>query len=234
MIRCIAVDDEPLALDQIARFIRRIPSLELVATCYSTEQAAVLLNSDNIDLLFLDIEMPDSNGVDFAHSLVKGAPYIIFTTAYPQYAVDGFRLDAVDYLMKPLSFDELTEAVEKVKRRMASAPEQRSAGNGDIYIKADGTVRRINKRDITFVKGLSEYVQIAVRGERSLITTHDSLKHFEELLDDECFMRIHKSYIVNLAHIDEADRTQVKAGGTIIPVGEKYRASFQLFLKKLL
>lgn len=234
MIRCIAVDDEPLALDQIARYIRRIPSLELVAACYSTEQAAELLGAGDIDLLFLDIEMPDSNGVDFAHTLDKGAPYVIFTTAYPQYAVDGFRLDAVDYLMKPLSFDEMTEAVEKVKRRMASDNEQQSDVDEHIYVKADGTVRRIRKEDIAYVKGLSEYVQIAIRGERQLITTHDSLKHFEELLDDECFMRIHKSYILNLAHIDEADRTQVKVGGTILPVGDKYRASFQQFLKKLL
>lgn len=234
MIRCIAVDDEPLALDQIARYIRRIPSLELVAACYSTEQAVELLNSGDIDLLFLDIEMPDSNGVDFAHTLDKGAPYVIFTTAYPQYAVDGFRLDAVDYLMKPLSFDEMTEAVEKVKRRMASDYEQQSDVDEHIYVKADGTVRRIRKEDIVYVKGLSEYVQIAIRGERLLITTHDSLKHFEELLDDECFMRIHKSYILNLAHIDEADRMQVKVGGTILPVGDKYRASFQQFLKKLL
>ncbi len=234
MIRCIAVDDEPLALDQIARYIRRIPSLELVAACYTTEQASELLESENIDLLFLDIEMPDSNGMDFAHSLVKGAPYVIFTTAYPQYAVDGFRLDAVDYLMKPLSFDELTEAVEKVKLRMVSASEQRADGHGYIYIKADGTVRKIKKEEISYVKGLSEYVQIAVRGERQLITTHDSMKHFEELLDDECFMRIHKSYILNLTHIDEADRTRVKVGNTILPVGDKYRATFQQFLKELL
>lgn len=235
MIRCIAVDDEPLALDQIARYIGRIPSLELVATCYSTVQAAEFINSGSIDLIFLDIEMPDSNGVDFAHTLEKGAPYVIFTTAYPQYAVDGFRLDAVDYLMKPLSFDELTEAIEKVKRRMTSAIEPDNTDEDDcIYVKSDGTVRKINQEEIIYVKGLSEYVQIALRGERQLITTHDSLKHFEEILDKNRFMRIHKSFIVNLKHIDEADRAQVKLGGATLPVGDKYRSSFQQFLKNLL
>lgn len=229
MIRCIAIDDEPLALAQISRYIGRVESLELVGAFYSVQQARAVIESEKVDLLFLDIEMPDINGVDFARSLGDKCPYIIFTTAYPQFAVDGFRLDAVDYLLKPLSMEELEKAVEKVKRRQKSASQP--VREQELFVKVSGSVRRIAIADILYIKGLSEYVQIWIRGLDSPLTSFGALKHFEEQLADGSFMRVHKSYIINLKAVDSATRSSVKIGSVSIPVGEKYRTDFIKYLK---
>ncbi len=182
MIRCIAIDDEPLALVQLARFIERVPELELVGRFYSADDALRQIESEKIDLIFLDIDMPDCNGVDFARKLGSAAPHIIFTTAYPQYAAEGFRLDAVDYLLKPLSFSELLEAVDKVKRR------QRQCGSGEsdeecLYVKNSGSVVRLKQSDIVYVKGMGEYVQIKARNMIAPIVTLESMHRLEGVVE---------------------------------------------------
>lgn len=231
MIRCIAIDDEPLALQQISRYISRIPDLELLGTYFSVEDAKSVIANGDVHVMFLDIEMPGISGVDFAQQLDKDAPYIIFTTAYPQYAVDGFRLDAVDYLLKPLSFDEMVAAVEKLKRRRAAEHEREEK---DLFVKASGSVRRIAIDDIIYIKGLAEYVQIWTRGAVNPVTTFDSLKRLEETLSKHAFMRVHKSYLINLAAIESATRTVVTIAGVDIPVGEKYRSEFARYIKKII
>lgn len=228
MIRCVAIDDEPLALQQIARYISRIPELELVGSYYSAEDARRVIETANIDVIFLDIEMPDINGVDFAQQLGKSAPYIIFTTAYPQYAVEGFRLDAVDYLLKPLSFDDMLAAVDKLKRRRAAEPRHEKK---ELFIKDSGIVRKIAVSDILYIKGLAEYVQIWTRGATVPVTTFDSLKRLDEELSAHGIMRVHKSYLINLNAIDSATRSSVTIAGTVIPVGEKYRGNFNQYIK---
>lgn len=235
MIRCIAIDDEPLALEQIARFIGRIPELQLLGTAQTASKARDILEREEVDVIFLDIEMPGCNGVDFARRLRErgSAAAVIFTTAYPQYAVDGFRLDAVDYLLKPLSFEELQEAVEKVKRRMAPvAPRPDDTAAQTIFVKTAGAVRQIPVADIVYVQGLSAYVQICIKGEQRLLTTHESLKNLESLLPANRFMRIHKSYIINIQHLEASDPATAIIDGKHLPIGQKYRPAFKQLLKQ--
>lgn len=233
-IRCIAIDDEPLALDQIARYIGRIPKLRLVGAYLSASQAWKLLEEDHVDLLFLDIEMPSCNGMDFARRVIEtfGPMSIIFTTAYPQFAVEGFRIDAVDYLLKPLCFEDMQEAVEKVVRRLSQqAIAQNTETNSSLFIRSDGATHKVDINNILYIKGLSEYVQICVKGMNKLLTTHDSIKHFEEMLPADMFFRVHKSFLVNLSHLEGADAESVTIGGTTLPIGQKYRAAFKEYLK---
>lgn len=235
MIKAIAIDDEPLALSQIQRFAERIPDVTLLGAFYSTDDARRALQADSVDLIFLDIEMPDGSGVDFARSLGDNAPAIIFTTAYPQYAVEGFRLDAVDYLLKPLAFEEMEQAVAKVRRRLAENSAAGDAAAPTIYIKASGTIHRVALDDILYIKGLGEYVQIFLRGDGATpITTFDSIKRFEKELPASTFMRVHKSYLVNLRAITSATRTTASLPGATIPVGEKYRAAFLAYMRSRL
>ena len=232
-IRCIAIDDEPLALEQISRYIGRIPKLRLMGAYLSAEQAWQALERGSVDLLFLDIEMPMVNGMEFARRVTEtfGPVPIIFTTAYPQFAVEGFRIDAVDYLLKPLSFDDMQVAVDKVVRRLGqqSAPQEAE----ELFVRSDGATHKVAVSDILYIKGLSEYVQICVKGSDRLLTTHDSLKHYEELLPANKFFRIHKSFLINLAHIDGADSDTVTVAGTPLPLGQKFRAAFKDYLKSL-
>lgn len=237
MIRCIAIDDEPLALEQIARFIGRIPELRLLGTALTVSKAKELLEREEVELVFLDIEMPGCNGADFAEWLREqgSSASVIFTTAYPQYAARGFRLDAVDYLLKPLSFEELQEAVEKAVRRIAPpAREQDDTAEQTIFVKIAGAVRQIPVADIVYVQGLSAYVQICVKGEPRLLTTHESLKHLETLLPADWFLRIHKSYIINIRHLEAYDHASAIIGGRCLPIGQKYRPSFKQTLKQKL
>ena len=236
-IRCIAVDDEPLALEQIARYIGRIPSLRLVGSCLTVAQAEELLLKEEVDLMFLDIEMPLCSGVEFAERLAESHPSIaiIFTTAYPQYAVQGFRLDAVDYLLKPLSFEDMQSAVERVKRRIAATVQPASAASEekDLFVRISGSTLKISIDDIVFIKGLSEYVQICLHSEQKLLTTHDSIKHFEEMLPADKFFRIHKSFLINLAYFESAESETLTVGGHKLPIGQKYRPAFKQYLKSL-
>ncbi|MCF0208322.1 MAG: response regulator transcription factor [Bacteroidaceae bacterium] len=235
MIRCLAIDDEPLALEQIARYIRRIPSLELVGTCLTARQAQAVMEQEQIDLLFLDIEMPGMSGVEFAKYLTTkhndaNELSIVFTTAYPQYAIEGFRVDAVDYLLKPLSFEDLENAVEKVKRRITKTTQEQE---NCIYIKVSGSLRKIHKSDILFIKGLSEYVQICVKDEAKFLTTHETLKHFESVLAADNFLRIHKSFLVNLSYLEGASADHLTLSGHQLPIGQKYRPAIRQYLKSL-
>ena len=233
MIRCIAIDDEPLALAQISRYIRQIPDLDLVGACLTISQAQELMQQEMPDLLFLEIEMPGGNGVEFAKLITKENPRLsfIFTTAYPQYAVDGFRVDAVDYLLKPLSFEEMQIAVEKVKRRLAFNNSSSESEQDCIFIKTGSTIHKLHLDEIVYIKGLSEYVQICVKGEIKLLTTLESLKHFENVLPQDKFIRIHKSYIINLNCIETVSPLSVTINGNHLPIGKKYRLNLRQYRK---
>ncbi|MCQ2236242.1 MAG: LytTR family DNA-binding domain-containing protein [Bacteroidales bacterium] len=219
MIRCIAIDDEPLALAQIVKFIERIPTLELVAKCLSVSHAKDVMDEQMIDLLFLDIEMPGVNGMEFARTL-KGVPYIIFTTAYPEYAIEGYKVSAVDYLLKPLSFDDLCAAVERVSERMLNKP-------SEMYVKTNGKLRRVVHENVMYIKGMSEYIQIYTKGENIPITTLCRMRQVEEDLPKGMFVRVHKSFIVNINYISAFDSRSAQIGDVVIPVGETYKSAFQ-------
>lgn len=225
MLRCIAIDDEPLALEQLARFIKRIPELDLVGAFYSVEEAEEATDISGLDLMFLDIDMPDCSGTEFARRIGREGrtPCIIFTTAYPQYAAEGFRLDAVDYLLKPLSFADLQEAVGKVRRRLRSNAETTTQPDDSLYIKVNGAIRRIAPDDILFIKGLGEYVQIHVEGQQAPLVTLESMHRLEKSLAPRGFMRIHRSYIINLSKVNHAGRNQIVIADTPLPIGDTYR-----------
>lgn len=218
MIRCLAIDDEPLALAQIVKYIERIPTLELVGQCLSVSHARTIMEHERIDLLFLDIAMPGTNGMDFARTL-KGIPYIIFTTAYPDYAIEGYKVSAVDYLLKPLSFDDLNNAVERVVEKMGDT-------SRFIYLKDNGKLRRIVLEDVIYIKGMSEYIQMYIKGEIAPLTTLYRMRQLEEELPKDLFLRIHKSFIVNIHYIKAFDSRTALIGDEVIPVGETYKAAF--------
>ncbi|GGK69399.1 LytR/AlgR family response regulator transcription factor [Rufibacter glacialis] len=231
-LTCLAIDDEPLALDLMRSYISKIPFLKLVQTCSSALEALPLLQQQPIDLLFLDIEMPEITGVQFAQSL-SHRPAIIFTTAYPQYALDGFTLDAVDYLLKPIPFDRFFKAVNKVYERTQRQPVLPASflppttppDNEDfIFVKADYKTLRVNLRDILFIEGLKDYVIIHTLT-RKIITLLSMNKIMEKLPEQE-FTRVHKSYIVALSHIESIEKGRIKIKDQEVPIGDSYRDHF--------
>ncbi len=233
MIRCLAIDDEPLALQQIAAYIGKVPFLELAARCQSALEAREFLEHDTVDAIFCDINMPDLNGMDFVKSL-PSAPLVVFTTAYSEYAVEGFRVNAVDYLLKPFGLQDFLRAANRLRERLAasSAPEAPQSADGDdsLFLKTDYRIVKVSIADIRYVEGMSEYLKVWVRGERKPVVTLLSMKKMEERLPDN-FMRIHRSYIVNLNMIREVSKNRIVLDAdTELPVGEVYREAFQRYL----
>lgn len=232
-IKCIAIDDEPLALKQISSYIDKTPFLETVALCQSAFDALELLEKQDVDLLFVDINMPDLNGMDFVKSLSK-RPQIIFTTAYSEYAVEGFQVDAIDYLLKPIGYNSFLKAVNKARTWFELKQQKSITGeesNDEIFVKADYKVIRIRLADILFVESANEYIKIHLDN-TDVITTLMRLKVLEEQLAGKHFMRIHRSFIVALDKIKAIERNRVILGAkTIIPVGEQYRELFQEYLE---
>jgi DNA-binding LytR/AlgR family response regulator len=229
MIRVLAIDDEPLALRQLEMYIGKVPFLTLVAACSSAEAAKSYLNS--VDAVFLDINMPDLSGMDFIKSL-PNPPAVVFTTAYSEYAVEGFRVNAVDYLLKPFSLKEFTASCEKLREHleMKAALEARDS-DPFLHFKADYHTVNVDTRKIVYVEGWSEYIKIHLSDSDAPVVVLYSLKKLIEQLPADRFMRIHRSYIIALAHIAEASRSNVRLdNGVTLPVGESYRPDFGAYL----
>ena len=239
MIRCLAIDDEPLALQQIVTYISKIPFLELAAQCQSALEARQFLEQDTVDAIFCDINMPDLNGMDFVKSLVT-PPLIVFTTAYAEYAVDGFKVNAVDYLLKPFGLQDFQRAASRLKERMegsASVPNTPvvsglSADSGDdtIFLKTEYRIVKVSISDIRYVEAMSEYLKVHLVSDSRPIITLLSMKKMEERLPDY-FMRIHRSYIVNLKMIQEVNKNRIIMDkDTYLPIGDMYKDTFQQYL----
>ncbi|WP_455672961.1 LytR/AlgR family response regulator transcription factor [Phocaeicola sp.] len=236
MIRCLAIDDEPLALEQLKKYIGKVPFLELVATCQDAFEAMKLLTETSVDAIFIDINMPDLNGVDFVRSLIE-RPLVVFTTAYSEYAIDGYKVDAVDYLLKPFGFEDFQRAANKVRRQwelLASSVKVQpsvNAGEDVLYLKSDYRMVRVNMKDICYVEGMSEYLRIYLDGEPKPLITLLSMKKLEERLPADMFMRVHRSYIVNLKKIEEVARLRIVLNkDTYIPIGELYKEQFYKYV----
>lgn len=232
-IRCLAIDDEPLALQQLVAYINKVPFLELAAQCHSAIEARQFLEHDTVDAVFCDINMPDLNGMDFVKSLAA-PPLVVFTTAYSEYAVEGFRVNAVDYLLKPFGLQEFQRAANRLKERCLPPPspsKQESQGEADVlFLKTDYRIVKVNIADIRYIEAMSEYLKVWLEGEPKPVITLLSLKKMEERLPDH-FMRIHRSYIVNLTKIREVNKNRVILDAdTYLPVGDLYKESFQAFL----
>ncbi len=233
-IKCIAIDDEPLALKQVAAYIQKLPFLELVGECTSAFEALELLELQQVDLMFVDINMPDLNGLEFVKSLAQ-KPLLIFTTAYSEYALEGFKVDALDYLLKPFSFAEFSKAANKAKNQfelMLNAPEKLESNDEFLFIKSEYKLLRVNLNDIQFIEGMKEYVRIHIIGQKPIMTLL-SMKSLEEKLPTEKFMRVHRSYIVNLEKVTTVERmTIVFDDKNRIPISDNYKEKFQAFLDK--
>jgi len=236
MIRVLAIDDEPLALQQLATYIKKIPFLELVTECQSAIEAKEILNNENIDAIFCDINMPDLNGMDFVKSL-STPPLIVFTTAYSEYAVEGFKVDAVDYLLKPFGLDDFKRAANRLQERLEVRQQEPattivSSEDDSIFVKTDYRVVKIAISDIRYIEGMSEYLKIHLESLPKPIVTLLSMKKMEEFLPSH-FMRIHRSYIINLKKIQEVNKNRVIMDSeTFLPIGDNYKDAFNDYLNK--
>lgn len=229
-IRCIAVDDEPLALALLADYIQKVPYLELVGATSQVLEALSLIQQDKVDLVFLDIQMPELTGMQFLR-LTHGRCNAILTTAYPQYALEGYEYDVLDYLLKPIDFERFVKAAQKAAGY--SRPEQvEPAKPGElpdfIFLKVGQKIRKVDLSDILYVEGLKDYVSVYTLTER--ILTLQTMKKIEDILPAPRFVRVHKSYLVALDKIDYIERQRIFIKNNPIPLGDTYKDDFMRLL----
>lgn len=225
-IRCIAIDDEPLALRQITGYIQKTPFLELVKSCQDAMDALGVLSANSVDLMFVDINMPGLNGLEFVRSLAR-RPMIIFTTAYSEYAIEGYKVDAQDYLLKPFGYSEFLTAAQKALQRFEekSTLEKLAPQDDSIWVRSEYRTVRIPLQDVLYIEGMKDYVRIHLVDTKPVMTL-TSLKALEELLPSNRFLRVHRSWIVSTAKITQLEKgTVVIAGKHLIPLGDQYKDS---------
>lgn len=252
MIKCVTIDDEPLALKQLNKYVSQVPFLELVGSFTNSIEASAFVSGEAVDLIFVDINMPDLNGLDFVRSLV-GQKMVVFTTAYSEYAIESYKLSAVDYLLKPISFSDFLRAANKCKRHQelllsaatqpANGPVAEQEADDDseltvknreyISVKADHKVILVKISDIDYVESESEYLRLHLNS-GEVVTTLLRLKNIEPILTAGDFMRIHRSYIVNLKHIKAIAKGRVFLSDDVsLPVGDNYREAFNNYIEKV-
>jgi two-component system response regulator LytT len=243
-LNCIAVDDEPLALVQLSKFIEQTPFLTLSGKYADAMHALKAIHTQQIDLLFLDIQMPDLNGIELARVLEKRSvkPHIIFTTAYNQFALEGYKVDALDYLLKPFNYEEFLRAAQKALKyaELLNKPstqnlvlkEPEPAEEHYLFLKAEYQLVRIALDDILYIEGLKDYVKVELKQGEKPILSLTSLKALEEKLPPKRFMRIHRSFIVSLDKITSMTKNSVHVGKTMITVSDQYKDTFAQFVGK--
>lgn len=238
-INCIAIDDEPLALDIIRDYSAKVPFLNLVRTFDNAMDSIEFIRSNKIDLIFLDIQMEELTGIQLLKAL-KHRPYVIFTTAYEAYAIQGFDLDVMDYMLKPISFERFVKGVDKVfeKIQMDQRPKNsgdNAAGNGHqstpyFFVKTETRIEKVLYADVLYVEGMGDYWRIITTSKK--IMSLLNYKKLEEILPPNQFIRVHKSFIVALDKIDSVERNRIKIADQLIPVSETYRKSFFDLIEK--
>jgi len=231
-IRCLLVDDEPLALDLLEGYVAKTSSLSIVGRCSSAFQALELLDNTEVDLMFLDIQMPGLSGLEFSRSLSDG-PKVIFTTAFEQYALEGFRVDALDYLLKPISYPEFLNSVNKAKRWFEhTEPSPDTQSRNSIFVKADYKLIQIEFNSILYIEGLKDYVKFFLEDNAKPVMSLMSMKSLEDNLPESRFIRVHRSFIVNLDKIKTIERNRIVFGNEYIPISENYKEKFQKFINE--
>jgi len=235
MIRCLVVDDEPLALHIIQDYISKIPFMELVKVTTNPIEALTIVQEGGVDLVYLDVQMPELTGIQFLR-IANGKAKVILTTAYPQYALEGYELDVIDYLLKPIAFDRFFKSAQKAQSiiqpsakapvRDEPAPQQpqQDFSTDFIFIKTEHKIQKVYLHQILFIEGLKDYISIFTDTER--IITLQNMKKMEDALPERHFVRVHKSYIVALNKIDSIERSRIFIGDKVIPVGDTYRDQF--------
>jgi len=217
---CIIVDDEPASREILGKYISDIPSLKLSGECRDAFEATAKLAETPVDLIFLDINMPRLSGISFARSLTT-QPLIIFTTAYPEYAVEGFELDAVDYLVKPFSFERFLKAVNRAFERLERQKNEHDPAPS-VLVRADKKIYALQLSSIAFIEGCGDYIRLALDDGRKLVV-HDTIKRFTAALPEEDFIRIHKSYVLNLSFMDYIEGNMISVLDENLPVSPMYR-----------
>jgi len=230
-LKCLIVDDKPLAIDLLADYVSKVSFLDLASTTTNPLEGLAIVREQNIDLVFLDIQMPELNGIQFIKIAGKQCK-IILTTAYSKYALDGYKHDVVDYLMKPISFERFYRAAEKALQLICSGKPAATTAEASIkeqaaeylFIKTEHRIQKVNLNEILYIEALQNYIAVNTAGQKvlSLVT----MKKIEEQLPRKDFVRVHKSFIVGLRHISSVERSRIFIGETIIPVGDNYRDGF--------
>lgn len=241
MLNCIAVDDEPLALGLVCAFIEQTPFLNLVGKFSSAIEALKVIHQQKIDVMYLDIQMPDLNGIELARVLdhSPNKPRIIFTTAYNQFALEGYRVDALDYLLKPFNYEEFLRSAHKamayyelVNKPGTTTTEKDSIENDYLFLKVEYQLMRIAFKDIVYIESLKDYVKVWLNNGEKPVMSLTSLKALEEKLPVSRFMRVHRSYIVALDKINAINRNAININNINITVGDQYKETFSQFVKK--
>jgi DNA-binding LytR/AlgR family response regulator len=233
LLKCIIVDDEPPAIRLLEKYVAKTSFLELVASTTNSLEALQLIENNDVDLLFLDIQMPNLTGIQLS-KIVKGKVKIIFTTAYPQFALESYNLNAIDYLLKPFEFERFYQAALKVKSDDKVVVEKAQL-NEFIFIKTGNknSFEKVYIKDIYYIEGLKNYVAIHFKDKQ--IITYNTLKHIEDYLNENNFIKIHKSYIISINHIDKTTTDSVFINQNELPIGDTYRkAFFELINRKKL
>ncbi|NCA84560.1 MAG: response regulator transcription factor [Clostridia bacterium] len=234
MIQCIAIDDEPLALKQLAAYISKTPFLELAGQFESAMPALAFLQEETVDLMFVDINMPDLSGMEFVKSL-DNPPGIIFTTAYSEHALEGFRVDAIDYLLKPISYTDFLKAANKANKMLSIGETSQTvvkAKEDFLLIKSEHRVIRVNFNDILYIEGMREYVRIHLASQKPVMSLL-SMKALEAQLPGSQFMRVHRSFIVSLNRITTIERMRIVFDDDVyIPVSEQYQKPFREWMER--
>ncbi len=232
-LNCIAIDDEPLALDIVEDYIKKVDFLTLEKRCYRATEAIDIIEKGNIDLIFLDIQMPGITGVQFVKS-IKNIPPVIFTTAYSDYAVEGFELDAIDYLVKPFTFERFLKAVSKAYSLHKTKNNRQLEYDNKkewVFVKSEYKNIKINFKDILYIEGLSDYIKIHLTSGEKILSLQ-SLKAFYVKLPSNDFLRIHRSFIISLDKIKSIQKNRVFIGKKELSVGESYKETFFKEIKK--
>jgi two-component system LytT family response regulator len=237
-INCIAIDDEPLALDIIKDYALKIPFLDLKCTFYNALESLNYLKNNSVDLLFLDIQMEELTGIQLLN-ILKQKPLVIFTTAYDNYAIKGFELDAVDYLLKPISFERFLKAVDKAYEKLQFDKVLKSGNNSSqnqipldeyFFVKTEFRMEKIKFCDILYIEGMGDYLRIVTPTKK--IMTLQNFKTMEDMLPSRLFCRVHKSFIVALEKIESVERCRIKIGDRTLPVSDTYKKFFYDILEK--
>jgi len=237
-LRCIVVDDEPLAVKMLEGYVARTPFLELEASFNDPVEALSAIKERKPDLAFLDIQMPDLDGMELSR-MIPADTRIIFTTAFKQYAFESYEVSALDFLLKPIRYQKFLEAAQKAQewfamKEAAQAPAAPAPEKTSVFIKVDGALRKVEFADILFVEGMKDYVMFRLQSAREPLVTHLTMKAVEELLPSQLFMRIHRSFIVNLEQVASVTPSgDVKVGGALLHVSDAYRPAFDAYLKGL-
>ena len=238
VIRCAVVDDEPLALGLMASYVKKTPFLELVGAYNSAVQAMQEMHDHPVDLIFLDIQMPELNGLDYSR-MIPPQTRVVFTTAFNQYALDGYKVNALDYLLKPISYLDFLQAANKAQEwfklvEQSKQPEksEKEEEIQSIFVKSDYKLIQIELKNILYVEGLKDYVKIYEENATRPVMSLMSMKAMEDMLPSDRFLRVHRSYIVQKEKIRIIEHNRIVFGNTYIPIGDSYKQSFQDFLNK--